>query len=193
MFRCPWAADDLMIVYHDQEWGKPLHDDYKLFEFLILEGAQAGLSWNTILKKRQAYQQAFKEFDPVKVSKFSNSDIEQLVGNANIIRNRRKIESAINNAKIFLDIQKEFGSFDKYIWNFVDGKPINNQFKTMSEIPAETELSKQISNDLKKRGMSFIGPTIMYAFMEAIGMVNDHVIDCFRYKEIILNGEQENE
>ncbi len=193
MIRCPWGGDDLMVAYHDQEWGTPIHDDDKLFEFLILEGAQAGLSWTTILKKRPAYRKAFKEFDPVKVSKFSSLDIDQLMENANIVRNRRKIESAINNAKIVLAIQEEFGSFDQYIWKFVDGKPINNQFTSMRELPAETELSKKISIDLKTRGMNFVGPTIMYAFMQAIGMVNDHLVDCFRYNELIRIGDYHNE
>lgn len=193
MNRCPWAADGLMVAYHDHEWGFPLHDDQKLFEFLVLEGAQAGLSWSTILNKRQAYQEAFMEFDPKEVAKFGNDEVEQLMKNINIVRNRRKIESAIKNAKSFIAIQTEYGSFDKYIWNYVSGKPINNQFKTLSEIPAETEISKQISQDLKKRGMSFVGPTIMYAFMQAVGMVNDHLVDCFRYNEIINAGEHQNE
>lgn len=184
MTRCPWAATEISIRYHDVEWGVPLHDDQKLFEFLILEGAQAGLNWETILKKREAYNKAFHAFNPSKVALFDNAEIETLMNNPGIIRNRRKIESAIKNAKVFLSIQAEFGSFDQYIWGFVGGKPIINQFTTLFELPAETDLSKKISKDLKDRGMSFVGPTIIYAFMQAVGMVNDHLVDCNRYAEI---------
>ena len=184
MTRCPWAATEISIRYHDVEWGVPLHDDQKLFEFLILEGAQAGLNWETILKKREAYNKAFLAFNPSNVALFDNAEVENLMNNPGIIRNRRKIESAIKNAKVFLTIQAEFGSFDQYIWGFVGGKPIINQFKTLSELPAETDLSKKISKDLMARGMSFVGPTIIYAFMQAVGMVNDHLVDCHRYAEI---------
>lgn len=184
MTRCPWAVTEISIRYHDVEWGVPLHDDQKLFEFLILEGAQAGLNWETILKKREAYNKAFYAFNPSKVALFDNAEVENLMNNPGIIRNRRKIESAIKNAEVFLSIQAEFGSFDQYIWGFVGGNPIINQFKTLSELPAETDLSKKISKDLKDRGMSFVGPTIIYAFMQAVGMVNDHLVDCHRYAEI---------
>jgi DNA-3-methyladenine glycosylase I len=173
-----------MIAYHDVEWGLPLHEDQQLFEFLILEGAQAGLSWSTILNKRAAYRKAFANFDPLKVANFGKKEVDALMSNAGIVRNRRKIESAIKNAKVFLSIQEKYGSFDSYIWDFVDGSPINNQFVSMAEIPAETDLSRAISKDLKKRGMSFVGPTIIYAFMQAVGIVNDHLVDCFRYSEI---------
>jgi DNA-3-methyladenine glycosylase I len=183
--RCGWAGDDpLMVEYHDKEWGKPEHDDQILFEFLILEGAQAGLSWSTILNRREGYRKAFDNFDFQKVAKYSDKDVENLVQDASIIRNKLKIKSAIKNAKAFIKVQEEYGSFDKYIWDFVDQKPLNNSLKSMSEIPASTDISKDISKALKKRGFSFVGPTIIYAFMQAIGMVNDHMTDCFRYKEI---------
>jgi DNA-3-methyladenine glycosylase I len=185
MMRCPWASSELSSSYHDHEWGVPVHEDQKLFEFLILEGAQAGLNWETILKKREAYRDAFMKFEPAQLAKFDSVQVENLLRNPGIIRNRRKIESTIKNANIFLKLQNEFGSFDEYIWGFVGRKPIQNHFHDLSEIPAETELSSQISKDLKKRGMSFVGPTIMYAFMQAIGMVNDHLVDCYRHNEII--------
>lgn len=191
MNRCPWATGELMSAYHDQEWGTPLHDDQKLFEFLILEGAQAGLSWSTILTKRPAYQLAFDHFNPVSVANFSPSHVEQLMNNSGIVRNRRKIESAIRNAKAFLTIQEKYGSFNEYIWQYVEGKPIINQFQILTEIPAETELSNIISKDLKQRGMNFVGPTIIYAFMQAVGIVNDHLVDCFKYNEL-LKPTQEN-
>lgn len=184
MTRCPWALTEISANYHDHEWGIPIHDDHKLFEFLILEGAQAGLNWETILKKREAYREAFMQFEPAQIANFNSVQIENLLLNPGIIRNRRKIESAIKNAKVFLKLQDEFGSFDEYLWGFVGGKPIQNQFNDLSEIPPETELSRQISKDLKQRGMSFVGPTIMYAFMQAVGMVNDHLVDCFRFIEI---------
>lgn len=184
MMRCPWATGELMTAYHDHEWGTPIHDDQQLFEFLVLEGAQAGLSWSTILNKRAAYRSAFDNFDPKSVAKFGKNEIEELMNNSGIVRNRRKIESAIKNAKVFLSIQENFGSFDNYIWGFVNGNPINNRYASLAEIPAETDLSKTISKDLKARGMSFVGPTIIYAFMQAIGIVNDHLVDCFRYSEI---------
>lgn len=181
MNRCEWAKDPIMIDYHDKEWGTPQHDDTRLFEMLILEGAQAGLSWSTILKRRQSYRQAFDNFDPHKVSKYSKQEIKRLLANKGVIRNPLKIESAINNAKAFLAIQKEFGSFDKYIWKFVNYTPIRNRFKKLSDVPSSTPLSDKISADLKKRGFSFVGTTICYSYMQAIGIVNDHVVGCFRY------------
>ena len=180
--RCEWAKDDLNIEYHDNEWGKPQHDDRKLFEFLILEGAQAGLTWTTILKRREGYRKAFSDFDPDKVSKYTAKHIENLLNNSEIIRNKLKINSAINNAKLFIKIQKEFGSFDKYIWGFVNHTTITNNFKRLSEIPASTDISKKMSDNLKKYGFNFVGPTICYAFMQAVGMVNDHTSDCFLKK-----------
>ena len=184
--RCDWAGitSELYIRYHDEEWGRPVHDDCELFEFLILEGQQAGLSWSTILNKRENFRKAFANFDPKKVATFTDKHAEELKQNEGIIRNSLKIKSAINNAKQFLKVQEEFGSFDKYIWGFVDNKTIDNKIKSMSEIPTSTDLSKKISKDLKKRKFNFIGPTIIYAFMQAVGMVNDHLIDCFCYKEI---------
>ena len=174
----------MMLKYHDREWGVPVHDDRKLFELLILEGAQAGLSWNTILDRRQNYRRAFDDFDTRKIAKYSKKDINRLFRDEGIIRNRLKIAATIENAKRFIEVQKEFGSFDKYIWQFVGGKPINNKFKKISELPARTEESEAMSRDLKKRGFRFVGPTICYAFMQAVGMVNDHTTDCFRYREI---------
>jgi len=183
--RCEWGTvSQLYIDYHDNEWGVPVHDDRMLFEFLVLEGAQAGLSWETVLKKRENYRKAFSDFDPVKVSRYGDKKIETLLGNKGIIRNRLKIASAVNNAKRFLEVQKEFGTFDAYIWQFVNGKPITNRFKSIHELPATTKESDVMSKDLKKRGFKFVGPTICYAHMQATGMVNDHVVDCFRYKEI---------
>jgi len=183
--RCEWGTvSQLYIDYHDNEWGVPVHDDRMLFEFLVLEGAQAGLSWETVLKKRENYRKAFSDFDPVKVSRYGAKKIETLLGNKGIIRNRLKIASAINNAKRFLEVRKEFGTFDAYIWQFVNGKPITNRFKSIHELPATTKESDVMSKDLKKRGFKFVGPTICYAHMQATGMVNDHVVDCFRYKEI---------
>lgn len=184
MKRCFWASNELNIPYHDAEWGVPVHDDRLLFEFLILEGAQAGLSWDTILKKREAYRKAFDNFDVAKVARYSDAKIAKLLQNDGIIRNRLKIGSAVTNAISFLKIQKEFGSFDKYIWSFVGGKPIVNKFKGRGDVPAKTDISDAMSKDLKKRGFSFVGSTIMYAFMQATGMVNDHLTTCFRYKEV---------
>ena len=181
--RCQWAKDEPNITYHDEEWGKPQHDDRMLFEFLILEGAQAGLSWTTILKRRDGYRKAFSNFDVKKVSKYSEKHVEKLVRNESIIRNKLKINSAINNAKEFLKIQSEFGSFDKYLWGFVNHKPIKNKFKKHSELPATTDISEKLSKDLKKRGFNFVGPTICYALMQATGMVNDHTSECFLYKK----------
>ena len=183
--RCEWGTvSQLYIDYHDNEWGVPIHDDRTLFEFLILEGAQAGLSWETVLKKRENYRKAFSNFDPVKVSRYSDKKVEALMGNKGIIRNSLKITSAINNAKRFLEVQKEFESFETYIWQFVNGKPITNRFKSIQELPATTKESDVMSKDLKKRGFTFVGPTICYAHMQATGMVNDHIVGCFRYKEI---------
>lgn len=182
--RCAWATSELMIPYHDQEWGVPQHDDNVLFEFLVLEGAQAGLSWSTILAKRAAYRKAFSNFDPKKVARYSPEKIAQLLGNPGIVRNRLKIASAIRNAQAFLQAQKEFGSFDQYIWQFVGGKPKVNRWRSMSQIPAQTAESVQMSKDLLKRGFNFVGPTVCYAFMQGVGMVNDHLVGCFRYAEI---------
>ena len=182
--RCVWPTisnNPLMIEYHDKEWGTPVHDDKKLFEFLILEGAQAGLTWQTVLNKRENYRQALNGFDPAKIARYGKEDVQRLLGNPGIIRNRLKIEATLINARKFLEIQKEFGSFDKYIWQFVDGKPIKNKFKSLSEIPPKTKMSDAMSKDLQKRGFKFVGSTICYAFMQAVGMVNDHTTDCFRY------------
>jgi DNA-3-methyladenine glycosylase I len=182
--RCSWCeSSEPMVTYHDEEWGTPLHDDRMLFEFLILEGAQAGLSWSTVLNKRAEYRIAFDNFDPKKVAKYSEKKVEQLLGNAGIIRNRLKINSAIQNAKLFLDVQKEFGSFDKYIWQFVNHKPLQNNPKTIRDIPAKTTQSDAMSKDLKKRGFNFVGSTICYAFMQATGMVNDHVEGCWKRRK----------
>lgn len=184
MKRCNWASNELNIPYHDTEWGVPLHDDRALFEFLILEGAQAGLSWDTILRKRDNYRAAFDNFDPAKVAAYGDKKVAELLGNEGIIRNRLKIASAVRNAKAFLTVQEEFGSFDKYIWGFVGGKPLDNGLTEFSQVPAKTEVSDAISKDLKKRGFNFVGSTIMYAFMQATGMVNDHLTSCFRYEEV---------
>ena len=178
--RCAWVnSDPIYIEYHDKEWGVPVYDDKKLFEFLILEGAQAGLSWITILKRREGYRKAFKNFDPVKVAKMTEDDAERLMQDVGIIRNRLKIRGAIKNAKAFLNVQKEFGSFAKYSWDFVGGKPIVNNRKSIKDVPATTEISDKWSKDLKKRGFTFVGSTILYAHMQAVGMVNDHTDDCY--------------
>jgi DNA-3-methyladenine glycosylase I len=183
--RCPWCGTLAFYVkYHDEEWGVPVHDEKKHFEFLVLESAQAGLNWATILRKRENYRLAFDHFDPAKVAEYNDDKLNELLLNPGIIRNRLKIKSAINNAKLFLTIQKEFGSFDAYLWGFVNGKPIINTFRDMKEVPSSTPLSDKISSDLKKRGFTFTGSTIIYAHMQAIGMVNDHLTDCFRYKEL---------
>lgn len=182
--RCWDIADKNMLSYHDKEWGVPVHSDKKLFEFLILEGAQAGLNWTVIFKKRPGYRKAFDNFDFNKISKYSNKDIKRLLKDPGIVRNRLKIKSAVENAKVFLDIRKEFGTFDKYIWSFVNYKPINNKFKTWHSVPGNTKVSDKISKDLKGRGMSFVGSTIIYAFMQAVGITNDHLVHCFRHKEI---------
>ncbi len=190
--RCAWAEKqlDAYQAYHDTEWGVPVYDDKKLFEFLILEGAQAGLSWLTILKRREGYRKAFAGFDVEKVARFDAQKVEELMQDAGIIRNRLKIKAAISNARAFIAIQQEFGSFSKYMWNFVDGKPIQNHFKHISELPATTPLSDKISKNLKKRGMKFVGSTIIYAHMQATGMVNDHTTDCFRHKPLTIINEQ---
>ena len=186
--RCSWpGTDPIYIRYHDKEWGVPLHDDRRLFEFLILEGAQAGLSWLTILKKRPHYRKAFDNFDPHKVAGYKARKVKELISNAGIIRNRLKIEAAIVNAGSFLAVQQEFGSFDKYIWEFVGAKTLRNNWNAVAEIPAQTATSVAMSSDLKRRGFKFVGPTICYAFMQATGMVNDHTVDCFRYKEVELS------
>ena len=182
--RCDWAKNDLAIKYHDAEWGVPTHDDQTLFEFLILEGAQAGLSWDTILRKRENYRAAFDNFDANKIALYDEKKCAELLQNEGIIRNRLKIASTVRNAKCYLETINEFGSFDKYIWSFTDGKPIINSWKKMSEVPASTPISDAMSKDLKKRGFNFVGSTIMHAFMQACGLVNDHLVSCFRYKEI---------
>jgi DNA-3-methyladenine glycosylase I len=182
--RCSWANTELSIRYHDAEWGVPAHDDRVLFEFLILEGAQAGLSWNTILNKRDNYRKAFDRFDPKRVARYDAKKIQQLLKNEGIVRNRLKIVSTITNAKAFLDVQREFGSFDAYIWRFVGGKPRVNTRTALSQLPARTAESDAMSKDLKRRGFKFVGSTICYAFMQAVGMVNDHVVTCFRYRAV---------
>lgn len=183
--RCPWCGSDpLYQRYHDDEWGVPVHDDRTWFEFLLLEGAQAGLSWITILRKREAYREAFAGFDPEEVVRFNAGDVERLMANPGIVRNRLKIESAISNARAFLDLQAERGSFDAYSWDWVDGQPIINHFERMEQVPAVTPLSEKISKDLRKRGFRFVGPTIVYAHMQATGMVNDHLISCPRWQEV---------
>ena len=185
MKRCAWPGDDPVYQrYHDKEWGVPLHNDRKLFEFLVLEGAQAGLSWLTVLKKRPNFRKAFDKFDYKKVANYKERKIRELLNDAGIIRNRLKIRSAVQNAQAFIEVRKEFGTFDNYIWGFVNGKPIQNTWKSLKEIPAKTALSDLISKDLKKRGFSFVGSTIVYSHMQATGMVNDHVVDCFRHKEV---------
>ena len=183
--RCAWAesGNELYIQYHDREWGVPVHEDRKQFEFLILEGAQAGLSWSTVLNKREGYRKAFANFDPVKVARFSEKKIETLIQNPSIIRNRLKITSAVSNARAFLAIQKEYGSFDTYIWAFVGGKPLQNRWKAMDEVPATSPESDALSKDLKQRGLKFVGSTILYAHLQAAGLVNDHLLSCFRYRE----------
>ena len=180
MKRCAWARSPAMIDYHDREWGVPVHDDRVLFEFMTLEGAQAGLSWETILNKREAYRRAFAGFDPAKVARFNAARRARLMQDAGIVRNRLKIESAVTNAAAFLAVQREFGSFDRYLWDFAGGKPVRGRFRALGELPARTELSDALSRDLKRRGFRFVGTTICYAFMQAVGIVNDHVVGCFR-------------
>jgi DNA-3-methyladenine glycosylase I len=181
LVRCAWARNDLSIAYHDEEWGVPLHDDRGLFEFLILEGAQAGLSWDTILRKRPAYRRAFDDFDPARVARYDARRVARLLANPEIVRNRLKIASAVTNARAFLAVQEEFGSFDAYIWRFVDGRPKQPARHRLSAVPARTPESDAMSKDLKRRGFSFVGTTICYAFMQAVGLVNDHQVECFRY------------
>ncbi|MCU1275372.1 MAG: DNA-3-methyladenine glycosylase [Bryobacterales bacterium] len=182
--RCEWATTEQAIVYHDEEWGVPQHDDQRLFELLILEGAQAGLSWSTILNKRAGYRRAFDNFDARRVARYDQRKVKQLLANPEIVRNSLKIQAAIQNAKVFLAVQKEFGSFDRYLWQFVGNRPIQNARRSLSEIPARTAESDAMSKDLLKRGFKFVGSTICYAYMQAIGMVNDHVVGCFRYREV---------
>ena len=182
--RCTWARTPLSIAYHDTEWGVPVHDDRTLFEFLILEGAQAGLSWETILNKREAYRDAFLGFDPARVARFTPARVERLLANPGIVRNRLKVASAVGNAKAFLAVQKEFGSFDTYLWRVVGGRPLVNRWRSLQQVPARTPESDALSKDLLGRGFKFVGSTICYAFMQAIGMVNDHAVDCFRYKQV---------
>ena len=183
--RCPWGASNpFMFPYHDTEWGAPVHDDVRHFEFLVLEAAQAGLSWLTILKRRDGYRKAYRGFDPARVAKFSSRDVARLLKDEGIIRNRAKVESSIRNARRFLDVQKEFGSFDAYQWSFVGGRPIQNRWRVRGDVPAHTAESDAMSKDLKKRGFRFVGSTILYAHMQAVGMVNDHVVDCFRHREV---------
>ncbi len=183
--RCAWSTSDpLYIAYHDQEWGVPVHDDRTIFEFLVLEGAQAGLSWITILRKRDHYRAAFDQFDVRRVARYDEAKIQELLANPGIVRNRRKIEAAVQNARAFLEVQSEFGSFDRYIWSFVGGAPRQNAWTSLDQIPAQTEESAALSKDLIRRGFRFVGPTICYAHMQATGMVNDHTVDCFRYREL---------
>jgi DNA-3-methyladenine glycosylase I len=183
--RCNWSGDDpLMVAYHDQEWGLPVHDDRLLYEFLVLEGAQAGLSWSTILRKRENYRQAYDNFDPHKVARYNDAKIAELLANPGIVRNRLKVKASIENARAFLNVQDEFGSFDAYVWRFVGGKPLQNRWQSLSELPAQTAESLAMSKDLIKRGFKFVGPTICYAHMQATGMVNDHLVSCFRYQEL---------
>jgi DNA-3-methyladenine glycosylase I len=182
--RCPWCSDDpLYVAYHDNEWGVPLHDDRRLFEFLILEGAQAGLSWLTILRKRENYRRAFVEFDAEQIARFSEADVERLLADPGIVRNRLKIAATIANARAVLPLKAEFGSLDAYLWGFVDGRPIHNSWREMAEVPAKTPLAEALSKDLSRRGFKFVGPTICYALMQAVGMVNDHLVDCYRHGE----------
>jgi DNA-3-methyladenine glycosylase I len=183
--RCAWAGSDpLYLAYHDEEWGLPQHDDRRLFELLVLEGAQAGLSWMTILRKREHYRRVFDGFDPAIVATYDEARVQQLLQDPGIVRNRLKIAAAIQNARAYLVVQQQFGSFDAYLWRFVGGRPIQNAWHALSEIPAQTEEARVLSKDLRKRGFSFVGPTICYAFMQAVGMVNDHTVDCFRYAEV---------
>jgi DNA-3-methyladenine glycosylase I len=183
--RCPWGeSHPLYVPYHDREWGKPLHDDHRFFELLVLEGAQAGLSWLTILKKRDAYRKAFDRFDPRKVARYDANKVARLLADAGIIRNRLKIEAAITNARAFLAVQREFGSFDAYVWRFVGGKPIHNRRRSVKEVPARSAESDAMSEELRRRGFRFVGSTICYAFMQAAGMVNDHLVTCFRHHEV---------
>ena len=187
--RCDWTGTDpLFVAYHDEEWAVPVHDDRALFEFLVLDGAQAGLSWKTILHKRDAYRRAFDRFDPQKVARYDGRKVAALLADAGIVRNRAKIQSAIKNANAFVDVQAKFGSFDAYQWRFVDGRPIQNHWRAVADIPARSDQSDAMSSDLKSRGFSFVGSTIVYAHMQAVGMVNDHLVDCFRHREVAKLG-----
>jgi DNA-3-methyladenine glycosylase I len=189
--RCQWCgSDSVYVAYHDDEWGVPVHDDQRLFEMLVLEGAQAGLSWLTILKKRDNYRKAFHAFDYEQIASYTQRDTERLLANPGIVRNRLKIESVVKNARSALDIREEFGTLDSFLWRYVDGVPQQNAWKSMAELPARTEQSDAMSKDLKRRGFNFVGSTICYAFMQAVGMVNDHTTDCFRYREILIPAEQ---
>ena len=189
-YRCPWCGTDPVYVkYHDEEWGVPLRDDLALFEFLVLEGAQAGLSWSTILNRREGYRRAFEGFDPGRIARYGDEDVRRLLADEGIIRNRLKVHSAIRNARAFLDLQQQEGSFSGWIWSFVDNEPIQNEWRTLDEVPASTPLSEQISRELKRRGFNFVGPTIVYAHMQATGMVNDHLVDCFRWSEVRIPDE----
>ena len=189
--RCDWAGTDPTYVeYHDTEWGVPLHDERSLFEFLVLEGAQAGLSWITILRRRENYRRAFAQFDPNRVARFDRRKVERLLQDVGIIRNRQKVESAVTNARAFLKVQQEFGSFDTWIWSFVDGRPIQNRFRRLADLPAKTPLSERISKELVRRGFKFVGPTIVYAHMQATGMVNDHLVGCFRHRQVASVGRK---
>jgi DNA-3-methyladenine glycosylase I len=183
--RCAWCGDDpLYLRYHDEEWGVPVHDEHRHFEFLILEGAQAGLSWLTILRKREHYRKVFADFDPARVARYDRRRIERLLQDPGIVRNRLKVEAAVRNARAFLAVQEAFGGFDAYVWRFVDGSPIQNRWRRLQEVPAATAQSEALSKDLKRRGFSFVGPTIVYAHMQAVGMVNDHLLECFRHREL---------
>ena len=186
--RCAWPKSDLDIAYHDREWGVPVHDDRVLFEFLILEGAQAGLSWSTILRKRDDYRRAFAGFDPARVARFSPTEVDRLLADPGIVRHRLKVESAVTNARAFLEVRREHGSFDGYLWRFVGGRPIQNARRTLREVPPTTPESDALSKDLKRRGFRFVGPTICYAYMQAVGMVNDHEVGCFRHREVAALG-----
>jgi DNA-3-methyladenine glycosylase I len=187
--RCAWARNDLAIRYHDEEWGVPVHDDPRWFEFITLEGAQAGLSWDTILRKRDAYRRAFKEFDPARVARFGDRDVTRLLADAGIVRNRLKINSTIGNAKVFIAVQKEFGTFDDYIWRFVGGRPRINKWRALKQVPARTAESDAMSKELLGRGFKFVGSTICYAMMQATGMVNDHLVDCARYRAVMRSAK----
>jgi len=183
--RCPWAGNDpLYVAYHDEEWGVPLHDDARLFEMLTLEGAQAGLSWITVLRKRERYRERFAGFDPLRVARFDGRRIERLLGDPGIVRNRLKVASTVSNARALLEVRREFGSFDRYLWGFVDGVPRVNRFSRAAQVPAETELSRTVSRELRRRGFRFVGPTIVYAYMQAVGLVNDHLTTCFRHRQL---------
>jgi len=183
--RCDWClGNELYITYHDTEWGVPVHEDRRHFEFLVLEGAQAGLSWLTVLRKRDSYRKAFDDFDPVRVARYNGGKVESLLADPGIVRNRKKVESAVANAKAFLAVRKEFGTFDRYLWGFVNGRPVRNRWKSLSEIPATSELAERVSADLKKRGFRFVGPTIIYAHLQAIGVINDHLVGCYRYRQV---------